>query len=115
MDSKEPAETTGPAAAGAGASVQAWRGFTVARLPRILFGAGRSGELGKIVREFGRDALVVTRGPGFVATADWTRLLVALEAAGVVVSVEAVSGEPSPALVDEIVARHRASGAAPVD
>ncbi|HEX7590952.1 MAG TPA: iron-containing alcohol dehydrogenase [Candidatus Limnocylindrales bacterium] len=115
MESKEPVEAVVPVGAGVDGSTQAWRGFTVARLPRILFGAGRSGELGKVVREFGRDALVVTRGPGFVATADWTRLLVALETAGVVVSVEAVSGEPSPALVDEIVARHRASGAAPVD
>jgi alcohol dehydrogenase len=38
-------------------------------------------------------------------------LLAALQTAGVEVSLETVSGEPSPALVDEIVARHRGSGA----
>ena len=88
----------------------AWSGFTIARLPRIVFGAGRAGELGKAVREFGRRALVIVRGPGFTDTMDWTRLLVALETAGVEVTLESVSGEPSPTLVDEIVARHRGGG-----
>jgi alcohol dehydrogenase len=88
----------------------AWNGFTIARLPRIIFGAGRAGELGTVVREFGRRALVVVRGPGFTDTMDWTRLLVALETAGVEVTLESVAGEPSPTLIDEIVARHRESG-----
>ena len=112
MESKGPAEAEVRSEPGAGAPVVAgWPGFTVARLPRILFGAGRSGELGAVVREFGRKALVVVRGPSFTASMDWTRLLVALETAGVEVALESVSGEPSPALVDEIVARHRGSGA----
>jgi alcohol dehydrogenase len=97
----------------------AWPGFSIARLPRILFGAGRSGELGGVVGEFGRRALVVVRGPGFTDTADWAGLRDALESAGVDVALEAVSAEPSPALVDEIVARHRGSGSgsgpAPID
>jgi alcohol dehydrogenase len=112
MESKGPAEAEVRAEPGAGAPVVAgWPGFTVARLPRILFGAGRSGELGAVVREFGRHALVIVRGPSFTASMDWTRLLGGLEAAGVGLSLESVSGEPSPALVDEIVARHRGSGA----
>ena len=111
MVSKEPAEADGPAIPGAGEPVPAvWPGFSISRLPRILFGAGRSGELGALVREYGRTALVVVRGPGFTASMDWTRLLGALETAGVEVTVESVTGEPSPALVDEIVARHRGSG-----
>ena len=87
-----------------------WSGFTVARLPRILFGAGRSGELGAVVREFGRKALVIVRGPDFLASQDWMRLLVALETPGVEVVVESVSGEPSPSVVDGIVGRHRVGG-----
>jgi alcohol dehydrogenase len=77
-----------------------------------MFGAGRAGDLGEVVREFGRNALVITRGPGFTASDDWVRLLVALETEGVIVFLETVAGEPSPALVDEIVARHRVGGGA---
>jgi alcohol dehydrogenase len=113
MVSKGPTGADESADPGATAPVPAaWNGFTIARLPRIVFGAGRSGELGKAVREFGRRALVVVRGPGFTDTMDWTRLLVALETAGVEVTLESVSGEPSPTLIDEIVARHRGSGPA---
>ena len=109
--SSGPAEAAGSPAAGAGAPEAAARpGFTIARLPRVLFGGGRSGELGKVVREFGRKALVVTRGSGFLATHDWMRLLVALETAGVEVTQESVSGEPSPTSIDGIVARHRHGG-----
>ena len=111
--SRGPTGADEPVDPGAAATVPAaWQGFTIARLPRIVFGAGRAGELGKAVREFGRRALVIVREPGFTDTTDWTRLLVALETAGVEVTLESVSGEPSPTLVDEIVARHRRSGPA---
>ena len=87
--------------------------FSVGRLPEILFGAGRSAELVQIVRGFGSRALVVTRGPGFTDGPDWPRLAAGLREAGVEVETVGVSGEPSPSLVDEIVARTRAGG--PVD
>jgi alcohol dehydrogenase len=109
--SKEPVAAAGSPAAGAGAPAAAvWPGFTIARLPRVLFGGGRSGELGKVIRESGREALVITRGPGFLASHDWMRLLVAMETAGVQVTQESVSGEPSPASIDGIVERHRHGG-----
>jgi len=112
MESKGPAEAGEPAERRMNDLVPAaWSKFSIARLPRILFGSGTSGELGAVVREFGRKALVVVRGPGFTESTDWARLLVALESAGVKVSVEAVSGEPSPTLIDGIVARHRGGGA----
>ena len=108
---KGPAEAREPLSAGAGATVPAaWPGFSITRLPRILFGGGTSGELGAVVREFGHRALVVVRGPGFTESPAWARIRAALELAGVEVALESVSGEPSPALVDGIVARHRGSG-----
>src|ERR1035437_2692033 len=111
MEFKGPAEAGEPLGAGAGETVlAAWTGFSVARLPRILFGSGTSGELGAVVREFGRKALVIVRAPGFTDSLDWVRLLVAIQTAGVEVALESVSGEPSPTTVDEIVARHRGSG-----
>ncbi|MGA3029743.1 MAG: iron-containing alcohol dehydrogenase [Candidatus Limnocylindrales bacterium] len=120
MASKGPAEAVGAQDAGAGPTVPAaWPGFSIARLPRILFGGGRSGELPSVVREFGSKALVVVRGPSFTDSPDWARLRRGLDSAGVEVAVEVVSGEPSPAIVDGIVARRRAtgpgSGSAPVD
>ncbi|MFI5260081.1 MAG: iron-containing alcohol dehydrogenase, partial [Candidatus Limnocylindrales bacterium] len=111
MESKGPAEAVGPEDARAAATVpSAWPEFSIARLPRILFGSGRSRELPAVVVEFGTRALVVVRGPDFTESPDWARLRRGLESAGVSVAVEAVSGEPSPAIVDEIMARHRGSG-----
>ena len=111
MEFKGPAEAGESVGAGADATVPAvWPKFSVARLPRIMFGSGTSGELGAVVREFGRKVLVVVRGPAFIASPAWARLRAGLELTGVEVALESVSGEPSPALVDEIVARHRASG-----
>jgi alcohol dehydrogenase class IV len=80
--------------------------FTVARLPKIVFGAGRSVELAATVRSFGARALVVVR-PGFCDTTDWLRLDAGLEAARIEILVETVEGEPSPDLIDGIVARVR--------
>jgi alcohol dehydrogenase class IV len=113
-DSKGSAPAGQPVGPGADVSVPAWPGFSIARLPRILFGGGRSGELGSVVREFGQNALLIVRGPDFANSPEWLRLLVALESADVAATVESVSGEPSPALVDEIVARHR-GGPTPID
>jgi alcohol dehydrogenase class IV len=78
------------------------------RLPEIIAGPGKVAELPRIVGGFGRRALVIVRGPGFAEGEDWARIGAGLSAAGVELDVEGVSGEPSPALVDEIVARARA-------
>jgi len=111
MEFKGPAEVGESVGAGADATVPAaWPEFSIARLPRIMFGSGTSGALPAVVREFGQKALVVVRGPGFTDSTDWARIRAGLESAGVEVALESVSGEPSPTLVDGIVARHRASG-----
>ena len=83
------------------------------RLPEIVSGPGKVAELPAVVGRFGRRALVVVREPGFTQADDWARIGPSLSAAGVEFEVEGVAGEPSPALVDAIVARVRARG--PVD
>ncbi|MGD0863744.1 MAG: iron-containing alcohol dehydrogenase [Candidatus Limnocylindrales bacterium] len=80
------------------------------RLPEIVAGPGKVAELPRIVRGFGRRALVVVRAPGFTEGEDWARIGAGLSAAGIEFEVEGVSGEPSPALVDGIVARARGRG-----
>ena len=87
--------------------------FTIARLPRILFGPGRSSELAPVVRSFGSQALVVVR-KGYLHSPECERLRADLDAAGVAAALEPVSGEPSPDLVDEIVWRTRSAARADV-
>jgi alcohol dehydrogenase class IV len=76
------------------------------RLPEIVAGPGTIAQLPATVRRFGRRVLIVAR-PGFIRGHDWFRLEASLSAAGVDRVVEGVSGEPSPVLVDGIVARVR--------
>ncbi|MGD0018582.1 MAG: iron-containing alcohol dehydrogenase [Candidatus Limnocylindrales bacterium] len=86
--------------------------FSTLRLPEIVSGPGTVAELPAAIRRFGRRALVVVRQPGFTRSEDWARIEASLSAAGVEFEVEGVAGEPSPALVDEIVARVRGRGQA---
>lgn len=83
------------------------RSFTLARLPRIVFGSGRLRELPAIVAPFGPRVLVVARA-AFMESDRWPDLADELRSTGVDVAVElAPSGEPSPEAVDALVSRHR--------
>ncbi|HZL15147.1 MAG TPA: iron-containing alcohol dehydrogenase [Verrucomicrobiae bacterium] len=81
--------------------------FGVARLPRIVFGAGRVRELPAIAAGFGSRVLLVTGGRSFREGPAWEALVAGLAAAGVSWSHLAVTGEPSPDLVDGTVADAR--------
>ena len=81
--------------------------FGVARLPRIVFGAGRITELPAIAAGFGRRVLLVTGSRSFRDGPAWAPLLAGLAAAGLSWSDLAVAGEPSPDLVDGAVADGR--------
>ncbi len=81
--------------------------FSVGRLPRVLFGAGRFGDLASIVHGYGDRALFVIR-PSFVREPAWEAAQESLRQAGVSWSMETESGEPSPELVDGLVQAHRA-------
>lgn len=81
--------------------------FSLARLPRIEFGPGALSQLPTRVAEFGRHTLVVTGAHSFLESPHWTSLAQNLANLGVTWDLVPVSGEPSPELVDEAVARHR--------
>ena len=81
--------------------------FGVARLPRIVFGAGRVRELPAIAAGFGGRVLLVTGGRSFREGPAWEPLVDGLAAAGVSWSHLGVVGEPSPDLVDGTVADAR--------
>ena len=79
----------------------------IGRLPRVEMGPGCIERLPAIVADRGHRALLVTGAGSFRATPRWTRLLAALEAREIPVHDLVVSGEPSPELVDDAVARFR--------
>jgi len=80
--------------------------FSIARLPRIEFGAGALDKLPGLIRAYGTRALLVTGARSFIETPHWERLLAALRAAGIQFEHARVEGEPSPKLVDATVKQH---------
>ena len=84
------------------------RSFRQARLPRTIFGAGVLGELPEVIAGYGDRALVVTGGSSLDASGTWETLAAGLAAAGICVARERAAGEPTPELVDAVVAAHRA-------
>lgn len=84
--------------------------FSIARLPRIVFGAGTIATAPKEVRAFGDRALVVTGARSFRASPRWPLLLEGLADEGVAWFDIAVEGEPTPDIVDQAVAEFSESG-----
>ena len=80
--------------------------FNLARLPRIVFGAGRIAELPDLVARYGTRILVVTGANSFLSGPHWPALSAALAARSIEYQLITVSGEPSPELVDASVRMH---------
>ena len=81
--------------------------FTIARLPKIVFGAGVIDQLPGEIKRFGTNALIVTGAKSFVASDAWAKLQQHLEDAAVSTTLLHVPGEPSPELVDDAVAQYK--------
>ncbi|MEW6679174.1 MAG: iron-containing alcohol dehydrogenase [Pseudomonadota bacterium] len=81
--------------------------FTIARLPRIDFGPGALSRLPARIADYGKHALIVTGARSFSSGPHWAPMISALTAQGVAWELVHVEGEPSPALVDQIVVRFR--------
>ena len=79
--------------------------FSLARLPRIEFGAGRFNDIARLTALYGRQALLVTGGQSFQQSHRWQQLQQQFAEARVKWQHVSIPGEPSPEMVDEIVAR----------
>ncbi len=88
--------------------------FTIARLPRIEFGAGALGKLPALARTYGMRVLLVTGSHSFTDSVHWPTLQAGLATQGIHWEHLAVSGEPSPETVDEAVRRFHGQGIAAV-
>jgi alcohol dehydrogenase class IV/quinol monooxygenase YgiN len=84
--------------------------FSVARLPRIVFGAGTFAQLPTLTAAFGRRALIVTGGRSLRETPHWETLLAGLREHNVSWLSMSVTTEPSPTLVDQAVREFRPAG-----
>jgi alcohol dehydrogenase class IV len=83
--------------------------FNLARLPRIEFGPGFIAQLPSKISGFGTRALIVTGAHSFTASPHWHTLTGTLSSQDITWEHVHVSGEPSPELVDGVVARYRHS------
>lgn len=81
--------------------------FVFARMPEIHFGVGAFARLPQLIRQKGRRILLVTGSSSFRQSVHYERLLRALGENEITVFQAAVSGEPSPAFVDQTVERYR--------
>jgi alcohol dehydrogenase len=81
--------------------------FSISRLPRILFGAGRLQELPALAAAYGKNLLLVTGKQSFTNSTHWTAFTEDLANNGLQWQHFIVYGEPSPALVDQAVAEFR--------
>ena len=81
--------------------------FFFAATPHIDFGVGRRNRLPDIVRQFGGKIILVTGGKSFDHSTCCQDLLTGLQKEFEVQHIKVV-GEPSPALVDDAVAKYKA-------
>ncbi|MEE4377122.1 MAG: iron-containing alcohol dehydrogenase [Candidatus Competibacteraceae bacterium] len=79
--------------------------FSIARLPRIEFGAGAISQLPELVQHYGRRVLLITGAHSFQNSIHWEPLLAALNQADMHWEHLTVADEPSPTLVDDAVKR----------
>jgi alcohol dehydrogenase len=84
--------------------------FSIARLPRILFGEGRVTDIPAQVAAFGKRVLIIIGAQSFRATAHWQTLQQGLREQGITWETFTVQGEPSPDGVDEAVRDYRKTG-----
>ncbi len=82
--------------------------FSLARLPRIEFGAGSVNRVPALAAAYGSRTLIVCGARAVQATAQWQQLLDGLRKQDLSWDVLHVGAEPSPQLVDDAVAQFRA-------
>ena len=84
--------------------------FSIAALPRIVFGDGTRRQLPALAQEYGRHALLVTGKASLLDSPAWPELLQGLRDKGVTYQQVGVSGEPSPQLADTLAQQYRDAG-----
>ncbi len=79
--------------------------FSFSRIPYIIFGTGKLYELYNIIPEFGNNVLFVIGGSSLIQSGIWNEFTSKLENSSINFSSVSLSGEPSPTLIDDTVAK----------
>jgi alcohol dehydrogenase class IV len=82
--------------------------FNFARIPHIIFGAGRLSDIYKIIPKFGNNVLYVIGGSSLKKSGKWDEIRYEMQKMGTNFSKISVEGEPTPTIVDEAVEKFRA-------
>ena len=77
--------------------------FSIARLPRIVFGSGGFGRTVELAGQFGKRVLLVTGARSFTQSERWDQLLQELAKRGISHEHVSIDGEPSPTMIDSAV------------
>lgn len=81
--------------------------FNFSRLPLVYFGPGKTDLLAGIAARYGTSAFLVTGKGSFISSLKGKEIFSLLEVKGIKIYHAAVSGEPSPAIIDDAVAEVR--------
>jgi alcohol dehydrogenase class IV len=88
------------------ASMHSFLPFSIARLPRIEFGAGSLAKVADLCGGYGQHVLLVTGSRSFARTAHFGKLTAQLQQKQIRWQQCQISGEPSPMLIDELVQQY---------
>ena len=77
--------------------------FTLASIPKVLFGSQTAGQLGAVAASFGRRILLVTGAGALERNRHFSQIADILAGAGLRVRHCRVANEPSPAMIDAVV------------
>ncbi len=84
--------------------------FQFSALPKIIFGTGKRNELPTSVKSIGNSVLLLTGSSSLHNSVHGEEILTGLRKAELVLNHEIIAHEPSPSLVDQIVAKYRGEG-----
>jgi alcohol dehydrogenase len=81
--------------------------FSISGIPKIVFGAGSFADLHKVIRSYGRNALIIIGGESFKQSGRLETLTSQLEQSKVKYHTVSVHGEPTSDSVDDITLEYR--------
>lgn len=81
--------------------------FEFARIPHIIFGAGKTELIGEIAAGYGKKTILVTGGEHLKKTGDFARITASLKKAELYIIAISFQHEPSPDFIDSVVMEHR--------
>jgi len=81
--------------------------FRFARIPNIIFGAGKFSELYDIIANFGKNVLYVIGGSSLKASGKWDEITNEMLRRTINFYSISIAGEPTPTLIDKAVKKFR--------